>query len=120
MFRALLLVFALIAAPAAAQQHASLTQPGDTANLRVGTTTAYVFYSIDDKKVMQVTMLFASDSGETLRTRIRLDEGQRHEVTLEGDTDSAPVQHYMFQRVGDGIAMAGAESPVGTKVAANY
>ncbi|MEM1160787.1 MAG: hypothetical protein AAGJ28_07620 [Pseudomonadota bacterium] len=118
MFRALCLILALIAAPAAAQQHASLTQPGDTANLRVGTTTAYVFYSMDDKKVMQVTMLFANDSGETLRTRIRLTDGQRHEVTLEGDTESAPMQHFMFQRIGDAIAMAGGEAQA--QVAANY
>ena len=120
MFRVLFLVLALFAAPAAAQQHASLTQPGDTANLRVGETTALVFYNLDVDGVMQVTMLFADDNGETLRTRVRLLDGQRHEVTLEGESDTDPVQHYMFQRIGDGVAMAGGQRPVPTHLAANY
>jgi len=119
MFRAL--IFALVAAialPASAEEQSALIRAGDTAQMAVGDTQAIAFYTTD-RKGMRVTMVFTDSDGETLRTRILLDDGQSHAVVLDASEDDEGYR-FSFRRDGSTVEMTGVDRTGPTKVAARY
>ena len=120
MFRAIFfaaLVFASV--PAVADQHLATIRAGDTAQMTVGTTQAIAFYTTD-RKGMQVTIVFTDSEGETLRSRVRLDDGQTHAVVLEADEDTNDAFRFSVRRSGDIVEMTGEEVAENTTLAARY
>ena len=120
MFRALCFaVLAATALPAFADEQTTVIRSGDTAQMAVGDTQAIAFYT-SERKGMRVTMIFTDSEGETLRTRVFLDDGQTHTIVLDAAEDDADGYRFNFRRTGDAVEMTGADLTAPTKVAARY
>ncbi|MEM7058457.1 MAG: hypothetical protein AAF557_12760 [Pseudomonadota bacterium] len=120
MFRAL--IFALVTAmalPASAEEQSAMIRAGDTAQMNVGESQAIAFYTTD-RKGMRVTMVFTDSEGETMRTRILLDDGQTHAIVFDASEDFEDGYRFSFRRNGDTVEMTGEDRSGPTEVAARY
>lgn len=119
MFRALCFaIMAAIAVPAFAKEQSTVIRSGDTAQMSVGETQAIAFYTAE-RKGMRVTMIFTDSEGETVRTRVFLDEGQTHSIVLDA-VEEDDAYRFDFRRAGDTVEMTGLDLTADTKVAARY
>ena len=100
MFRALCFaVLAAITMPAFADEQSTVIRIGDTAQMTVGETQAIAFHTTE-RKGMRVTMIFMDSEGETVRSRVFLDDGQTHSIVLDASEED-DAYRFDFRRTGD-------------------
>ncbi len=102
MLRTTTVLLALVAGlPVQAEQIAILSAPHQTVALAAAPARAVAFYRAA-ADALDVTMVFTDAEGEVVRSRVRMKDGQRHIVTLEGEA-GVPGARFTFVRDGAAI-----------------
>ena len=96
MFRLILTgLIAVLSLPALAQDQATLTGPAETALISSEPANIVAFYRMSGD-LMQVTLVFKEDDGETFRTRVSLHDDQTYQIVI-GDPGDDDVEAVIVQ-----------------------